>query len=134
MGRLKSTPEKYRRLFISHIFLAMESENKGKTGGDVGEECQDTKDGIILAPIEVIIPVEVEEKPKKKKKKVKRADKVRNLTLSLGEAIKLITQEEMKKKRQMKDEEIRKLAMEQKAKKAAASGHDTIRQGVLIHI
>merc|ERR1712193_199583 len=79
---------------------------------------------------------EEEEKPKKKKKKqkVKKADKIKNLTLSLGEAMRLIMQEEMKKKKQAKDEHIRKLAMEQKAKRAAASGHDVVRQGVLIHI
>merc|ERR1712073_142510 len=99
-------------------------------------------DGTIIAPIEIIIPVmddeeeEEEEKPKKKKKKqkVKKADKIKNLTLSLGEAMRLIMQEEMKKKKQAKDEHIRKLAMEQKAKRAAASGHDVVRQGVLIHI
>ena len=34
----------------------------------------------------------------------------------------------------IKDEEIRRLAMEQKARKAAASGHDVVRQGMLIHI
>ena len=69
------------------------------------KELQEFKDGTILAPIEIIVPVEdpeeeeeVEEKPKKKKKKkkVKGADKVRNLTLSLGEAMKLIMQEEVK--------------------------------------
>merc|ERR1712012_327006 len=104
------------------------------------------EDGTIIAPIEIIIPVfddeedeeeeeEEEEKPKKKKKKkVKKADKVKNLTLSLGEAMKLIMQEELKKKKKAKDEHIRKLAMEQKAKRAAASGHDVVRQGVLIHI
>ena len=63
-------------------------------------------DGTIIAPIEIIIPViddddeeeeEEDAKPKKKKKpKVKKADKVRNLTLSLGEAMKLIMKEEVK--------------------------------------
>ena len=65
-------------------------------------------DGTIIAPIEIIIPVidddeeeeeeEEEEKPKKKKKKgpkVKKADKIKNLTLSLGEAMRLIMQEEV---------------------------------------
>merc|ERR1712088_293353 len=84
------------------------------------------------------LPMEEEnEKPKKKKKKgpkVKKADKIKNLTLSLGEAMRLIMKEEMKRKKQAKDEHIRKLAMEQKAKRAAASGHDVVRQGVLIHI
>merc|ERR1712018_321612 len=124
----------------------MEEENKGKTEEQEAEdEVKKMEDGTIIAPIEIIIPVfddeeeeeeeEEEEKPKKKKKKkVKKADKVRNLTLSLGEAMKLIMQEELKKKKQAKDEHIRKLAMEQKAKKAAASGHDVVRQGVLIHI
>ena len=62
--------------------------------------------GAILAPIQIIIPVdeseeeeeeEEEEKPKKKKKKKgpKKADKVRNLTLSLGEALSLIMKEEV---------------------------------------
>ena len=41
---------------------------------------------------------EEEEKPKKKKKKkgLKKADKIRNLTLSLGEALNLIMKEEVK--------------------------------------
>ena len=39
-----------------------------------------------------------------------------------------------KKRRAIKDAEIRKLAMEQKARKARESGHDVVRQGVLIHI
>ena len=63
--------------------------------------------GAILAPIQIIIPFddseeeeeeeEEEEKPKKKKKKKgpKKADKVRNLTLSLGEALSLIMKEEV---------------------------------------
>jgi len=116
--------------------------------GSTDEQPQETEEkvGAILAPIQIIIPVddseeeeeeeEEEEKPKKKKKKKgpKKADKVRNLTLSLGEALSLIMKEERKKKRQVKDDEIRRLALEQKARKAAASGHDVVRQGVLIHI
>merc|ERR1712083_1226958 len=112
-------------------YPAMESENKGKTDEqDIEEGNKEMGDGTIIAPIEIIIPViddddeeeeEEDAKPKKKKKpKVKKADKVRNLTLSLGEAMKLIMKEEVKKKKQAKDEHIRKLAMEQKAKRAAA--------------
>merc|ERR1711971_155186 len=124
-------------------YLDMDSEKKeGKT--DEVDQTEE-KAGAILAPIQIIIPVidseeeeeeeEEEEKPKKKKKKkVLKKDKVRNLTLSLGEALSLIMKEERKKKRQVKDEEIRRLAMEQKARKAAASGHDVVRQGCLIHI
>merc|ERR1711894_538896 len=141
MGRLKSildldglsnsnSPLKY---------LDMAEDKEGTTE----EQPQETEEkvGAILAPIQIIIPVddseeEEEEKPKKKKKKKgpKKADKVRNLTLSLGEALSLIMKEERKKKRQVKDDEIRRLALEQKARKAAASGHDVVRQGVLIHI
>merc|ERR1712038_345486 len=110
----------------------MEEENKGKgKTEDIEEGAKEMEDGTIIAPIEIIIPVfddeeeeeEEEEEEKPKKKKIKKADKVRNLTLSLGEAMKLIMKEELKKKKQAKDEHIRKLAMEQKAKKAAASGH-----------
>merc|ERR1711971_1020304 len=80
-------------------YLDMDSENKeGKT--DEVEQTEE-KAGAILAPIQIIIPVidseeeeeeeEEEEKPKKKKKKkVLKKDKVRNLTLSLGEALSLI--------------------------------------------
>merc|ERR1712037_63500 len=124
----------------------MDSENKeGTTNGQPEIDQTEEKGGAILAPIQIIVPIddseeeeeeEEEEKPKKKKKKkgLKKADKIRNLTLSLGEALNLIMKEEIKKNRQVRDEEIRKLAMEQKARKAAAAGHDVVRQGVLIHI
>ena len=70
------------------------------------ENKEDKRAGKILAPIQIIIPVieeeedeeeEEEEKPKKKKKKpkIKKAQKIKNLTLSLGEALKLITEEEV---------------------------------------
>ena len=80
----------------------------GKTEEQEAEdEVKKMGDGTIIAPIEIIIPVmddddeeeeeEEEEKPKKKKKKqkVKKADKIKNLTLSLGEAMRLIMQEEV---------------------------------------
>merc|ERR1711997_1246187 len=110
----------------------MDSENKeGTTNGQPETDQTDEKVGAILAPIQIIVPIddseeeeeeeEEEEKPKKKKKKkgLKKADKIRNLTLSLGEALNLIMKEERKKKRQVRDEEIRKLALDQKARKAA---------------
>ena len=93
-SRKSSKESKLQWIKINHL---------GKTGAELEKELQEFKDGTILAPIEIIVPVEdaeeeevVEEKPKKKKKKVKRADKVRNLTLSLGEAMRLIMEEEVK--------------------------------------
>ena len=78
----------------------------GSTGEQQVLEPKEQKEGAILAPIEIIIPViddeeeeeeeEEEEKPKKKKKKkVKKADKIRLLTMSFGEAMRLINDEEV---------------------------------------
>merc|ERR1712156_963958 len=113
---------------ITEMSEAIEDFKPADSNGKIEEDIQNEEDGEEEE--------EEDEKPKKKKKKpkIKKAQKIKNLTLSLGEALKLITEEERKKKRQIRDEQIRKLAMEQKAKKAEASGHNVVRQGVLIHI
>ena len=92
-----------------------------------------------LLPILSIIP-EPEEEPEEQEKKekdhaevksneekVKKVNKSRLLEMSIVDAIKLVNEEQIKKKRKEKDEKIRKLALEQKARKQNAAGKDRVR-------
>ena len=96
-----------------------------------------------LLPILSIIP-EPEEEPEEQEKKekdhaevksneekVKKVNKSRLLEMSIVDAIKLVNEEQIKKKRKEKDEKIRKLALEQKARKQNAAGKE---DRVRIHI
>ena len=60
-------------------------------------------------------------------KVVKKVNKSRLLEMSIVDAIKLVNEEQIKKKRKEKDEKIRKLALEQKARKQNAAGKDRVR-------
>merc|ERR1711874_920296 len=85
-------------------------------------------EGLIIAPIEVIIPGvfsddEEEETPKKKKKKKRKKNKVDKtmvLTKTFGQALRLINEQKIKEEQKAKHEKIRNMALEQKARQEQA--------------
>jgi len=116
------------------------SENGGATSPE--------KD-LIIAPIEVIIPADLSDaedesdseaeaeesrkkvkKTKKKKDGKKKMDKTLILTKTMGQALRLINEQKQKAMQKEKEEKIRNMALEQKARQNQAG-----RGGpVLIHI
>ena len=63
----------------------------------------------------------------KMKKVVVPKRKVKVLEITIADAIRQVKETEMKEKRKAKDEQIRKLALEQKAKKLEAAGQERVR-------
>merc|ERR1712045_137966 len=113
-----------------------------------------TKDGsLIIAPIQVIIPFdgssdedsdrEEEQKRQVRQKKKKtskskqkqnnepKADKTAMLTKAFGQAIRLINESKIREKQKERQEEIRKQALELKARRERAG---STRNPVIIHI
>merc|ERR1711928_114828 len=99
-------------------------------------------EGLIIAPIEVIIPgcafsedesdkEETTKKKKKKKVKKNKVDKTMVLTKTFGQALRLINEQKIKEEQKAKHEKIRSMALEQKARQEQAG-----RGGahVIIHI
>ena len=63
----------------------------------------------------------------KMKKIVEPKRKIKVLEISIADAIRQVKETEMKEKRKAKDEQIRKLALEQKARKLEAAGQERVR-------
>ena len=62
-----------------------------------------------------------------KMKKVVPKRKIKVLEITIADAIRQVKETEMKEKRKAKDEQIRKLALEQKARKLEAAGQERVR-------
>jgi len=122
---------------------ALTQNGNGSTSPENG--CDN--DGLIVAPIQVIIPVDLsdaeddsdveEVKPKKKmQKKKKKAEKKKVdpsevIVRTFGQALRLINEQKQREKHRLKQEEIRNMALEQKARQEQA-GRGTA--PVIIHI
>ena len=63
----------------------------------------------------------------KMKKVVEPKSKIKVLEITIADAIRQVKETEMKEKRKAKDEQIRKLALEQKARKLEAAGQERVR-------
>merc|ERR1712062_223894 len=91
-------------------------------------------EGLIIAPIEVIIPgcaFSEDESDKEEATKKKKVDKTMVLTKTFGQALRLINEQKIKEEQKAKHEKIRNMALEQKARQEQAG-----RGGahVIIHI
>merc|ERR1712223_131224 len=115
-----------------------EDDLKVKENGNNTSPTNSDGEGLIIAPIEVIIPgvysddeSEKEDDIKKKKRKKNKVDKTMVLTKTFGQALRLINEQKIREKQKAKQEEIRNMALEQKARREQAG-----RAGapVIIHI
>ena len=87
-------------------------EEKEQSEEKVEEKLEeDSKDGAVTKMKKVVVP--------KRKIKV--------LEITIADAIRQVKETEMKEKRKAKDEQIRKLALEQKARKLEAAGQERVR-------
>ena len=121
---------------------AASAEDNGTTSPTNGSD----NDGLIIAPIQVIIPADLsdddseeekEEKPrekkmKKKKQKQSKVDKTMVLTKTFGQALRLINEQKQREKHRAKQEEIRNMALEQKARREQGGRPGSA--AVIIHI
>ena len=87
-------------------------EEKEQSEEKVEEKLEeDSKDGAVTKMKKVVVP--------KRKVKV--------LEITIADAIRQVKETELKGKRKAKDEKIRKLALEQKARKLEAAGQERVR-------